>query len=617
MSRLLASLAVALAASAGAGTPDLTDQPLEDLLDTEVLSAARFARRVTDAASAVSVLTAQDIRALGLRTLAEVLDQMRGLHVSADLSYMFLGARGIGGPGSLAGRVMLLVDGQPVVDNLYDQLYLGHDSMLDPALIERIEYAPGSGSAMYGHNAFLGVINVITRQGRDLNGWEGAVSAGANAERQLRLTGGRRLDNGAEWLASLTLRRDDGLPSSEIGHQPWPGEGRALQWLLKGRWQGWSAQALGMRHSVFTQYAATESDLFVDGSAFLSIGHDHRFDSGWRSTVRLQGGSHRYQYSYDSDTSIRHKRIDGRWWELDTQAGYDGFPGHALVLGARWRQDPLLRYLRLPTPGRDAASWHLRRQTASLSAEDRIRLTDDLHATLGLRLEHRNGGDWVASPRNALVWGVAPDWEIKWSQGRATRLASVNEEDFGDAPTPKGEQVHSRELGVEYRRAQLRWLATAYHYRISHLIGAEPDVLRHRGRGLELEGEWQAGGWRLRGSQAWQQAGDNLGRDLAWSPRQVSKLQLSAPLGSERWRLSTSVRRTGANTTDTGAPVPANTRVDVTLLGTRWLAGLDLRLGLRNLNNSRAHGQDTSFDDPAWRGRRNRHAWIELGGTFP
>ncbi|MEK8050103.1 TonB-dependent receptor [Ideonella sp. DXS22W] len=614
----LGGLALACASTGHAGAQDLTDLSLERLLDTEVISAARFARQVTDAASAVSVMTAQDIRALGLRTLGEVLDQMRGLHVSHDLRYAFLGARGIGGPGSLAGRVMLLIDGQPAVDNLYDQLYLAQDSLIDPALIERIEYAPGGGSAMYGHNAFLGVINVLTRRGRELNGWEATASAGTNAERRVRLSGGRRLDNGAEWLASLTVRHDDGLPSAELGHQPWPGDGRAMQWLLKGQWQGWTAQALGMRHSAATRYGPVEDDRFVDGSSFYAIGHDRMLGEDWRVGLRWQGGQHYYHYDYDNEDGPRRRvRVDGGWWELDGQAAYQGPGRHALVLGLRWRQDPLLRYRRLATPTREAASWYLHRQSASASAEDRIRLRDDLHLTLGLRLAHRNGGDWTASPRNALVWDAAPHWTVKWSQGLSHRLPSVDEEDFGDAPRSSAEQVHSRELGVEYRGPQQRWLATAYHYRVRDLIGAAEDVQRLRGRGLEVEGEWQHAGWRLRGSQAWQFASDDLGRTLADSPRHLTKLQLSAPLGSERWRLSAALRHTGSTQNGSGGTVPASTRLDLTLLATRWLHGLDLRVGLRNLTNSRAHGQDDSFsDDPAWQGRRNRHAWIELGGSF-
>jgi hypothetical protein len=231
--------------------------PLEQLLDTEVVGAARFARQITDAASAVSVLTAQDIQALGLRTLGEVLDQMRGLHLTTDLDYVYLGARGIGGPGAYAGRVLMLVDGIAAVDNLFDQVFLGQDGLLDPALIERIEYAPGAGSAMYGNNAFLGVINIVTRRGRDLDGVEAAVAAGSNQDRQARLSAGRRLADNREWLASVTMRRNDSVPTSEVGHLPIPGQADALSYFFKGQWEDFDLQALGSRRSVQRHYPGT------------------------------------------------------------------------------------------------------------------------------------------------------------------------------------------------------------------------------------------------------------------------------------------------------------------------------------------------------------------------
>jgi outer membrane receptor protein involved in Fe transport len=265
--------------------------PLEQLLDTEVVGAARFARQITDAASAVSVLTAQDIQALGLRTLGEVLDQMRGLHLTTDLDYVYLGARGIGGPGAYAGRVLMLVDGIAAVDNLFDQVFLGQDGLLDPALIERIEYAPGAGSAMYGNNAFLGVINIVTRRGRDLDGVEAAVAAGSNQDRQARLSAGRRLADNREWLASVTMRRNDSVPTSEVGHLPIPGQADALSYFFKGQWEDFDLQALGSRRSVQRHYPWDPADdRHTDGGDVLALGHQHAWDNGWQTLLRAQWG---------------------------------------------------------------------------------------------------------------------------------------------------------------------------------------------------------------------------------------------------------------------------------------------------------------------------------------
>ncbi len=615
MCRIAGALVVALPLPATAADDDLSALSLENLMATEVVSAARFARQITDAASAVSVLNARDIQALGLRTLGECLEQMRGLNMTSDGQYTYLTARGFGGPRNLAGRVLLLIDGIPAVDNLYDQLFLGHDSMVDVALIERIEYAPGGGSAMYGNNAFLGVVNVVTRRGRDVDGWETTVAKASNRGHQWRVTGGERLDNGAEWLASVTVHRNDGTPSVDLGDWPVPGVGRAWQWLLKGQWQGWSAQTLGMARSVARDYGDGVSQSWIDGSGFWSVGHDASWGTGWRTTLKVQGGVHRYWVDTVYGEDHERARVKGTWWGLDGQASYGALDGHELVLGLRWRQDPLLS-TSYDSTFAGTAQVGTQREAGGVSAEDRIRLRDDLHVTLGLRLDHRPNAGWVSSPRNAVVWTPAQGWAVKWSQGMSHRFASVSEDGFGQQGLTKGERVHSRELGAEYRRNTTRWQATAYHYRMSDLIWADPDIQRFRGRGVELEGEWQADGWRVRGSQAWQQLSDNLGRPFPYSPRHLANLQVSAPLGSERWRLSASLRRIGAMALEPGFRAPSETRLDVTLMATRWLAGLDLRVGVRNVGNNRQHQQDGYFEDGSADGRRSRSGFVELGGNF-
>lgn len=611
---------LALAASAQAqSSPDLTQLPLEQLLDTEVVGAARFARQITDAASAVSVLTAQDIQALGLRTLGEVLDQMRGLHLTTDLDYVYLGARGIGGPGAYAGRVLMLVDGIAAVDNLFDQVFLGQDGLLDPALIERIEYAPGAGSAMYGNNAFLGVINIVTRRGRDLDGVEAALAAGSNQDRQARLSAGRRLDDGREWLASVTLRRNDSVPTSEVGHLPLPGQANALSYFFKGQWDDLNLQALGSRRTVQRDYPwGPGSDSHTDGGDVIALGHEHAWDNGWRTLLRGAWGAQEYQYHLTwppADDYAGGLWSNGRWWGLESQAGYVGWTDHRLALGLRLRADPVLRYREADNQG----VWlqdSMRRKSLSVSAEDEWTLTPDWRLTLGLRGDRRTHVDWTASPHAALVWWATPDWQFKASLGRAARFASAAEEGFGDAPQTHAERALHRELSTEYRRNDLRLLASVYRSSVRQLIWPDPQIDQLSSHGLELEGEWQWQGLRLRASQVVQHSSNNLGEGLAYAPRHIGKLQLSVPLGSERWRLSSAVRHTGAYRTASSGTVPTSTRIDLTLLGLKAVAGLDLTVGWRNVGNSPEHTLDEYYSTPPDPARRARYAWVGLQGSF-
>ncbi|HEX5686398.1 MAG TPA: TonB-dependent receptor [Ideonella sp.] len=613
-------LALALACWLGAATAtraeELTELPLESLLETEVVSAARFARQITDAASAVSVLTSEDIRVLGLRTFGEVLDQMRGLHVSNGLDYVFLGARGLGGPRTLAGSVLLLIDGTPVVDNLYDQLYLGHDAILDVALIDRIEYAPGGGTAMYGNNAFLGVINVVTKRGRDIDGLQVTTSLGDWNERMVRVSGGQRLANGAEWLLSATTHANTGIPSTEIGdlfdHRIDTAHDQRL--FFKASYNGFSVEAMGAQRRVFTDRRPAWYYSYLDRNEVVSLGHDAQLGDGWRSSLRLQGGRYAYRTS-DDDTELGYARLanDGAWWAVDSQFGYDGLEGHRIVLGARVRRDPLLRYDYLDYDSKRYV-YDDRRRSVGFSGEDEVTLSPEWRLTGGLRVDRRSYSPVTWSPRAALVWLPAPEWQLKLSHGRATRFASTSERYFGDRNDVPDERVSTSEFVTEYRRESLRLLGSVYRYRMTHLLDPPEGVTRIDGRGVELEAEWQWRGIRLRGSQAWQHAEANAGPALGYSPRSVTKLQASAPLAGEALRISLALRRNTGYDDGYGTQLPARTLLDLTLVSQKAVAGLDLRIGWRNLTEQRDHAADLYFETPP--DKRHRSAWIELTGTF-
>ena len=142
--------------------PDLTALPLEQLMRLEVVTASRFPQRLSQAPGSVTVITADDIRLYGHRTLADVLRSVPGVHVSYDRNYSYIGVRGLATTGDYNSRVLLLIDGVRANDNIYDQASLGTDFPVDLDLVERIEFAHGPGSSVYGGNALLGVINVIT-----------------------------------------------------------------------------------------------------------------------------------------------------------------------------------------------------------------------------------------------------------------------------------------------------------------------------------------------------------------------------------------------------------------------------------------------------------------------
>src|ERR1700691_689231 len=162
---------LALGQNKGA-TPDLADMSLEELMQINVDSvygASGFKQKITEAPASVTVITSEDIQRYGYRTLADILRNVTGFYVSYDRNYSYLGVRGYGLPGQYNSSISLLIDGHRLNDNIFDAALIGTEFPLDIDLIDRVEVIRGPNSSLYVASAFLGVINIITKQGRDLS----------------------------------------------------------------------------------------------------------------------------------------------------------------------------------------------------------------------------------------------------------------------------------------------------------------------------------------------------------------------------------------------------------------------------------------------------------------
>lgn len=194
-----------------ASSPDLTDISLEDLTHVKVYSASRHLEDSDDAPSAVTVITAEDIRRYGWRTLAEALSSVRGFYTSYDRDYTYLGVLGVLRPGDYNCRILLPINGNRVNENVYGSAPVGSEFPLDIDLVERIEVVRGPASSLFGTNAFFGVINVITRETGKQNALEASGSVSSWMGRYGRLTGTFQYGR-FSGLLSGSLYRSDGHP---------------------------------------------------------------------------------------------------------------------------------------------------------------------------------------------------------------------------------------------------------------------------------------------------------------------------------------------------------------------------------------------------------------------
>jgi outer membrane receptor for ferrienterochelin and colicins len=165
------------------GHTDLDDLSLASLLDTpaQVWTATRTEQKSSEAPAIITTITREQIEVWGYRSLTEILGHVLGFYVVDDHTSANVAVRGIsGGLYADSSIVKLLIDGHSVSFQSTGGNALGPE-LIPLSAVDRIEIVRGPGSALFGADAFLGVVNVITRTGKSLSGgtaWLGAGRAG-------------------------------------------------------------------------------------------------------------------------------------------------------------------------------------------------------------------------------------------------------------------------------------------------------------------------------------------------------------------------------------------------------------------------------------------------------
>ena len=161
-------LVVADPAGAQQKAVDLTNQSLEDLMNVTVVSVSRTEQKVSRTATAIFVITQEDIRRSGATNIADLLRMVPGMDVAQiDQNAWAITARGFNA--RFGNELFVMVDGRSVYTPSFGGVYW---ETLDLPLedIERIEVIRGPGGSIWGTNAVNGVINIITKKASETKG---------------------------------------------------------------------------------------------------------------------------------------------------------------------------------------------------------------------------------------------------------------------------------------------------------------------------------------------------------------------------------------------------------------------------------------------------------------
>lgn len=608
--------------TAGAGSAsDLASMPLEALMQVKVRTATLFSQPVADAPAAVVVLTAKDIQAFGWRTLADALASLPGLYTSYDRTYSYLGGSGFQRPGDYNSRFLLLIDGMRLNDSVYDQAPIGDDFPLDMDLVERIEYVPGPGSAVYGSNALFGVINVVTKNGSDIDGAQAAAAAGSFGEKRARATYGWHGENGADLVLSATsfVRSGQDLyypefdtPDRNNGVAQHLDYDRAQYLFAKFAYRdfklsaGYGNRTKGVPTAPYQAiFNAPEST--TDTHSFIDAKYSHAVTNG----LELASEVYWERYDYRSDGlygTPALENVDGDkaiWYGADVHATLTKIPRNKLVAGVSLTRDASRdQYNYNADPYQLILDDHRSSHSMGVYAEDEIRLPWRFTLTAGLRADRETISGTNVSPRLALNYKPTSADTFKLIYGRAYRAPNAYELYYTIAgaggqdgnPALKAEHITTTEF--VYDRAfgeNAHATVSLFQYDVRDLITEtlEPsgryvfeNTDHARAHGVELAYEQNLGSVaKIRASYAWQLARDtDTGAVLQNSPRQLGKLNVTVPLFHYAARLGAEMRCESARLAQAGA-ASGYCLGNVTIGSARLVPHADVSFSVYNVTN--------------------------------
>ncbi len=645
---------LALATAVSAQPPrDLSKLSLDELLNVEVetvYGASKYLQKIAQAPASVSIVTAEEIRLFGYRTLADLLRGVRGFYISNDRNYSYVGARGFARPGDYNTRVLLLVDGHVMNDNVYDQAALGTEFPVDVDLIERVEVIRGPSSSLYGTSAFFAVINIVMRTGRDLSGLEAAAEAGSLGTYRVRGSYGAHTARDLDWLVSGTMYRSAGQTSLYFPEFDSPQNNNGIASDLDRDAFG-SAFARFAFGGLTVQAAYGSRDKYVPTAAFDTVFDDPRFHTIDRHvyvdarldrrigatdvTARVAFDSYRYfgQYPVNRGTPdvpvavLNPDYANGDWLTGELKVSRKVCGRHQLTAGAD------VRYSLLQEQGNYDVDPYVvylddRRHLSNMGTyiQDDFPVGRHLVISAGVRQDYYQTFGATANPRGAVIYNPRETTVVKLLAGRAYRAPNVYElyyEVPGERSNPglRPERIATYEAVLEQRIGRrVRVTGSVFRNNISGLITEQidptSDAIVYQNltdvRALGVEGEFEArwpNGGRVNGALSVQRADQEPSGDhLTNSPRELGKLAFLLPLRKDTLA-GIEVQYVGSRLTLGGAEAAGYTLANVTLVDQRLVKGLGLTFGVYNLFNQRYGdpGAEEHVQDIIWQdGRRLR-----------
>jgi iron complex outermembrane receptor protein len=511
---------------------DINNLSLEEMLNTPISAAAKYEQKAKNAAASITIITSEDIKRYGYKTLFDAMQSVVGFFGRDTRNYTEMGVRGIDRPSDYGNKILLLLNGHTYNDNFYGAAVYGNDFGIDMSIVDRIEIVMGPTSALYGTGAMLAVINVITDEGSNFDKINIKTNIGNFGHKKVNLNYGEKLKNDFEFMISGSYGYSDGediyieeFDSPETNN----GISKGIDWekyyntFVKINYKNFTFQGNLSNREKSIPNASYLMD-FNDGNAvstdkrgFIELQYDLNIDETKRLSARIFYDEYYYDgfypYTEDSTYSILKDKNICEWTGAEVKLIWDMLVSNRLIIGSEIYHSFQSSYKEWDENGINFNK-NFPHTIYSIYLQDEFQILSNLSVIGGLRYDNYSHTDNILSPRLALVYNLKKYSTLKALYGQAYRAPNNSElfyQSDGQAKANhsiNGEYIKSAEIIYEQKiLSYFQFSGSLFWNYLDNMIQQELDTsdnllqfrnigkFQTQGLALELKARSDQGYW--------------------------------------------------------------------------------------------------------------------------
>lgn len=511
---------------------DLFSLSFEDLLNVQVDIASKTNETLSSVPSTISVFSRKQIQALGVDNAYEVMNFVPGMQSTRGDWVGAVPKDHARGVYLDSGNVLVMINGERVNESSFGKasVYMPY---IPIEIIEKIEFIRGPGSALYGSNAFLGVMNIVTSKERNTlqlvlgnNGRYGATG-------QFNTS----LSDDTSLFASFSYDQKDGESYPQGVKDPLEAlyleagvDYKKLQ--LRARYNetsldeflnlaGYSKQNQHNSDNTFVgiKYNWINNDKLKLDSSYSFTKHnissagliatfddipDFLVGPAWQTTDSKFETELSYQFDNQWQLAAGIEYSEAKQTEAGVRTSYYDFDSEQIIIDPAFEQQGIVSVMDFP----EFSSLKFTFETLSAYGQLKIPYSDALTLFIGARYDDVKDIDSKLSPRLAGVYKINSEHTVKLQYGESFRTPVTNELFSNDDvtignPSLRSESIKTTELVWHYKTSELQANAVLFYNELNDFINIEPTLsddalftftnsFNTQNSGIELDSTWQS-----------------------------------------------------------------------------------------------------------------------------